>query len=67
MLRRWIEYFEELMNVKNERVRRLDDVEMVHQEVQGISEDEVKAAMKRMKSGKAVGPDHIHVEAWRYL
>ncbi len=33
----------------------------------GISEDEVRAAMKRMKSGKAVGPDEIPVEAWRCL
>ncbi len=56
-MRRWMEYFEELMNVQNERERRLGDVEMVNQEVQGIREDEVRAAMKRMKSGKAVGPE----------
>ena len=32
-----------------------------------ISEAEVRAAMMRMKSGKAVGPDNILVEAWRCL
>lgn len=62
-----MEYFEELMNVENERERRLGDVEIVNQEVQGIKEDEVRAAMKRMKSGKAVGPDEIPVEVWRCL
>ncbi|KAL0159816.1 hypothetical protein M9458_043541, partial [Cirrhinus mrigala] len=50
VLRRWMEYFEELMNVETERERRLCDVEM-----------------KRMKSGKVVGPDEIPVEAWRCL
>lgn len=33
VLRRWIEYFEKLMNVENERERRLGDVEIVNQEV----------------------------------
>ena len=32
-----------------------------------ISKDEVRTAMKRMKSGKAVGPDDIPVEAWKCL
>ena len=35
---------------------------IVDQEVWVISKDEVRAAMKRMKSGKAVGLDDIHVE-----
>lgn len=65
VLRRWMEYFEELVNVENERERRLGDVEIVNQEVQGIREHEVRAAMKRMKSGKVLGPDEIPVEAWR--
>ena len=29
--------------------------------------EEVRAAMNRMKTGKAVGPDDIPVEAWRCL
>lgn len=67
VLRRWREYFEGLMNEENERERRLDDVGIVDQEVRWISRDEVRAAMKRMKSGKAVGPDDIPVEVWRCL
>ena len=40
---------------------------IVNQEVRWISKEEVKAAMRRLKSGKAVGPDDIPVEAWRCL
>lgn len=39
---------------------------MVNQEVQRIIE-EVRAAMERMRSGKAVDPDGIPVEVWRRL
>ena len=67
VLRRWKEYFEELMNRENERERRLNDVERVNQEVGEISMNEVRMAMKKMKNGKAVGPDNIPVEAWRCL
>ena len=49
------------------RERRLEEVEIVNQEVGWISKDEVRTAMKRMKSGKAVGPDGIPVEAWKCL
>ena len=35
MLRRWMEYFEELMNEENERERRLEEVERVNLEVGG--------------------------------
>ena len=67
VLRRWMEYFEELMNEENERERRLEEVERVNLEVGWISKDEVRTAMKRMKSGKAVGPDGIPVDAWKCL
>ncbi|KAI5629399.1 hypothetical protein C0J50_2331 [Silurus asotus] len=40
---------------------------MVKQEVNRISKEEVRAAIRRMKSGKSVGPDDILVEAWRCL
>ena len=66
VLRRWKEYFEELMNRENERERRLNDVERVNREVGEISMNEVRMAMK-MRNGKAVGPDNIPVEAWRCL
>ena len=67
VLSRWKEYFEGLMNEENERERRLDDVKIVNLDVQQISKEEVRAAMKRMKNEKAVGPDDIPVEAWRCL
>ncbi|KAI5615215.1 hypothetical protein C0J50_10889, partial [Silurus asotus] len=67
VLRRWREYFEQLMNKENQRERSLDDVELVKQEVDKISKEEVRAVIKRMKSDKSVGPDDIPVEAWRCL
>ena len=67
VMRRWKEYFEELMNVENEREERTDRAEAVNQEVPQISKEEVRAAMKRMKRGKAVGPDDIPTEAWSCL
>ncbi|XP_051793709.1 uncharacterized protein LOC127530597 [Acanthochromis polyacanthus] len=54
---RWKEYFEELMDEENERERRIEEVTVVDQEVAKISKDEVRRALKRMKSGKALGPD----------
>ncbi|KAK3507995.1 hypothetical protein QTP70_010004 [Hemibagrus guttatus] len=65
--RRWKEYFEELMNEENEREKRVEGVNSVEQEVNKIRKDEVRKALKRMKSGKAVGPDDIPVEVWKCL
>ncbi|KAI5085121.1 NACHT, LRR and PYD domains-containing protein 12 isoform X3 [Silurus meridionalis] len=61
VLRKWREYFEQQMNEENQRERRLDDVELVKQDVDRISKEEVRAAIRRMKS------DDIPVEAWRCL
>ncbi|KAK3510008.1 hypothetical protein QTP70_025316, partial [Hemibagrus guttatus] len=65
--RRWKEYFEELMNEENEREKRVEGVNSVEQKVDKIRKDEVRNALKRMKSGKAVGPDDIPVEVWKCL
>ncbi|KAK3573123.1 hypothetical protein QTP86_014136 [Hemibagrus guttatus] len=65
--RRWKEYFEELMNEGNERDKRVEGVNSVEQKVDKIRKDEVRKALKRMKSGKAVGPDDIPVEVWKCL
>ncbi|KAK3569040.1 hypothetical protein QTP86_021557 [Hemibagrus guttatus] len=65
--RRWKEYFEELMNEENEREKKVEGVNSVEQEVDKIRKDEVRKALKRMKSGKAVGPDDIPVEVWKCL
>jgi hypothetical protein len=32
-----------------------------------IQESEVKDALKRIKEGKAMGPDRIPIEVWRSL
>ncbi|KAK3541390.1 hypothetical protein QTP86_024010 [Hemibagrus guttatus] len=65
--RRWKEYFEELMNEENEREKRVEGVNSVEQKVDKIGKVEVRKALKRMKSGKAVGPDDIPVEVWKCL
>ncbi|KAK3551724.1 hypothetical protein QTP70_023244 [Hemibagrus guttatus] len=65
--RRWKEYFEELMNEENEREKRVEGVNSVEQKVDKIRKDEVRKALKRMKSGKAVAPDDIPVEVWKCL
>ncbi|KAK3548232.1 hypothetical protein QTP70_005139 [Hemibagrus guttatus] len=65
--RRWKEYFEELMNEENEREKRVEGVSSVEQKVDKIRKDEIRKALKRMKSGKAVGPDDIPVEVWKCL
>ncbi|KAK3542651.1 hypothetical protein QTP86_031471, partial [Hemibagrus guttatus] len=51
-----------LMNEENEREKRVEGVNSVEQKVDKIIKDEVRKALKRMKSGKAVGPDDIPVE-----
>ncbi|KAK3556631.1 hypothetical protein QTP70_010825 [Hemibagrus guttatus] len=43
------------------------DGKNVQQKVDKIRKDEVRKALKRMKSGKAVGPDDIPVEVWKCL
>ncbi|KAK3572428.1 hypothetical protein QTP86_032647 [Hemibagrus guttatus] len=65
--RRWKEYFEKLMNEENEREKRVEGVNSVEQKVDKIRKDEVRKALKRMKSGKAVGPDDIPVEVWKCM
>ncbi|KAK3522906.1 hypothetical protein QTP86_007326 [Hemibagrus guttatus] len=65
--RRWKEYFDELMKEENEREKRVEGVNSVEQKVDKIRKDEVRKALKRMKSGKAVGPDDIPVEVWKCL
>ncbi|KAK3514351.1 hypothetical protein QTP70_015880 [Hemibagrus guttatus] len=65
--RRWKEYFEELMNEENEREKRVEGVNSVEQKVDKIRKDEVRKALKRMKNGKAIGPDDIPVEVWKCL
>ena len=63
---RWKEYFEELLNVENDRIQR-DVQQREIRDVQAISEEEVRDAMRKMENNKAVGPDNIPIEAWKCL
>ena len=63
---RWKEYYQQLMNVENPRVKR-EMEEAEEREVDRVKEKEVAAAMKRMKNGKSVGPDDIPAEAWKVM
>ena len=64
--KRWRDYFEQLMNTENDRVRRLVNP-AEETEVPQVNEEEVLAAAKRMKRGKAVGTDNIPIEAWQAM
>lgn len=50
-----------------ENERRLGGGQLANQEVPRIGNEKGRAPMKRMKRGKVVGPDDIHVEVWRCL
>ncbi|KAM0884725.1 hypothetical protein ACQ4PT_030802 [Festuca glaucescens] len=68
--RRWREYFDNLYNGEVESSTfelddSFDDTSMCF--VRRIQESEVKEALRRMKGGKAMGPDGIPIEAWRGL
>jgi len=67
ILMRWKDYFEKLMNEENMRERRTDEMRIVHEEVEEISEEEVWSALRKMKEGKAVGPDNLPAEVWKCL
>ncbi|XP_047487973.1 uncharacterized protein LOC125038499 [Penaeus chinensis] len=63
---RWRTYFEQLMNVENDRIDSV--IEARPEEViDVITAEEVERALRKMKKGKATGPDDIPVEAWKVL
>ena len=67
---RWREYFDKLFNGENESSTiELNDSfdETSMRFVRHIQESEVKEALKRMKGGKAMGPDCIPIEVWKGL
>ena len=62
MLKRWKEYFEKLMKEENEREPGTEEADVVNEEVNCVSGEEVKNALKIMKKGEALGPDELLVE-----
>ena len=67
---RWREYFDKLFNGENEGTTfELDDSfdDTNIRFVRRFQEAEIGEALKRMKGGKAMGPDGIPIEVWRCL
>ena len=67
---RWREYFDKLFNGENEGLsleldNSFDDTN--RRFVRRTQEAEIGEALKRMKGGKAMGPDGIPIEVWRCL
>ena len=65
---RWREYFDKLFNGESESpTLDLDDSfdNTNRRFVRRIQEVEIGEALKRMKRGKAMGPDGIPIEVWR--
>ena len=62
VLNRWKEYFEKLMNEENNGEPWTKEAEVVNKEVNCVSREEVKNALRRMKKGKVAGPDELPVE-----
>ena len=65
LLKRWKEYCEKLINEENDRDLRTGEAEVVNEEVNCVSREEVNNALRRMKKGKAVRPDELSVEVWK--
>lgn len=63
---RWREYFNNLLNVENER-DLLQECPPVEGPVQDVSEKEVHEAMKKMKTGKATGCSGLPVDLLKHL
>ena len=66
VLKRWKE-IEKLINEENNRDPRTKEAEVVNEEVNWVSREEVKNALRRMKKGKAVGPDELPAEVWKCM
>ena len=65
---RWREYFDKLFNEDSGSSSIELDIssdDLNRHFVRRIQESEVKDALKRMKGGKAMGPDGIPIEVWR--
>ena len=67
VLKRWKEYFEKLMNEENNRDPSTEEAEVVNEEANFVSREEVKNVLRRMKKSKAAGPDELPVEVWKCM
>ena len=67
MLKIWKEYFEKLMNEENDREPKTEEAEVVNKEVDCVSREELKNALRRVKQVKVVGLDELPVEVWKCM
>ena len=65
--KRWESYFCKLMNEGADDDKEEERGEGGKSEIADITISEVEAAMKKMRNGKAVGPDCIPVEIWKMM
>ena len=65
--KRWQTYFTRLMKEENPREAQEEVQENNLDEMEAITEVEVRSALKKMKNGKAVGPDNLPIEIWKCL
>jgi hypothetical protein len=63
----WREYFDKLFNDESEKTTiELDhSINTNRRFVRRIQESEIKEALKKMKTSKALGIDDIPIEVWR--
>ena len=69
---RWKKYFHNLFNEGYEILRDSNMLDIREEDrnynyYRRIQEHEVKKALKRMRNGKAVGSNNIHIEVWKSL
>ena len=62
----WREHYVELLNVTNPR-KYLEECENTCGPTPNITLEEVGTQFKKMKTGKACGPDQIPIEVWKLL
>ena len=55
------------MNEKNNKDCSTEKVEVVNKEINCVSREEVKNALRRIKKSKVVGPDELPVEVWKCM
>ena len=67
IIKKWPTYFTRLMNEENPREEREEVQEYNLDEIEAFTEADVKSALRKMKNGKAVGPDNLPIEVWKCL
>ncbi|VDP10971.1 unnamed protein product [Heligmosomoides polygyrus] len=63
-LKRWRDYFEEIATVEFPHPV-IPSTAPTHGPVQKITVAEIEAALKKMRPGKATGPDDVAAELWK--